>query len=316
MGDMNAPLRVKVRDGCRGGKDQFQWNSIKEQDFKDREQYLGQSTKVGMMGKFGRYQVHDWYNRKRDTVESIQSERASVQAYEEELMMEAMGLKPKKLLLAKKQLTEEEIKEHLKRDDQKSADKSGRSQMGPQAKIVTNEFGEQVATTNEEYVAVAAREAPVKGLGFAMHRTAKLEALKAETFGTEGQLQGAGDTASSSVKVEVKEEVVKEEPSDIKQEHADESAAVGVVDLGVSVKEEESGRSKRKRVKEEEVQEGVEVKKEKKDKKDKKAKKAEKKIKKLEKKLKKAAKKEKKTAKLKSRVADPTKRSSSSSSSS
>merc|ERR1719499_80522 len=115
-------------------------------------------------------------------------------------------------MLSKKQLTEEELKEHLKRDSDKSADKQGRAQMGPQKKIVTNEYGEQVATSNEEYVAQAAREAPIKGLGFAMHRNAKLEAIKAETFGTEGQLAGtksASSSSSSSAKLEPKEEEVK-----------------------------------------------------------------------------------------------------------
>merc|ERR1719335_1638417 len=118
-------MRMKVRDGCRGGSEQFTWNSIKDQEFKDREQYLGVSTKVGLMGKFGKYYVHDWYNRKRDTTESIESERSAVKAYEDELMQEALGLKPKKLLLAKKQMSEEEIKEYLKPEAEKTAQSHG-----------------------------------------------------------------------------------------------------------------------------------------------------------------------------------------------
>jgi len=295
---MNAPLKVRIKEGCRGGREQFQWNSIKEQDFKDREQYLGATVKVGMMGKFGRYQLHDWYNKKRDTPESIVDERANVQAYEEELMKEALGLKPKKLLLAKKQLSEEELKEVLKRDADKSADKQGRAQMGPQAKIATNEHGEQVNTSNEEVVAVAAREAPIKGLGFAMHRTAKLEAIKAETLGTEGQLAGT-KSASSSVKLEAKDEVkdeaseaegagapgvvdarVKEELREVKREHSVDAAAAS------GLKRDRGGEARPKDKKE---------RKEKKD--EKKRKKAEKKLRKIEKKLKKAAKQEKKAAK-------------------
>jgi len=303
MGDLNAPLRVRTREGCRGGREQFQWNQIKDQEFKDREQYLGSSTKVGLMGKFGRYYVHDWYARKRESTEKIADERASVQAYEEELMQEALGLKPKKLLLAKKQLTDEELQEFLKRDDDRREDQKGRSQMGPQAKVVTNEYGEQVATSNEEYVAVAAREAPVKGLGFAMHRTAKLEAIKAEAFGTESELSGT-KSASSSVKVEPKDEVkeeeggssgsglrreIKEELLEAKSECADKPA------------------SKRRRGE----QEDMKPKKEKKDKKEKKEKKREKKLRKIEKKLKKAEKKERKAAQKLAQTA----RSSSSSSS-
>lgn len=48
------------------------------------------------MGKFGKYYVHNWYAQKRDTTASIAEERQSVQAYEDELMQEA--LKPAKLV--------------------------------------------------------------------------------------------------------------------------------------------------------------------------------------------------------------------------
>ncbi|CAJ1330745.1 unnamed protein product, partial [Effrenium voratum] len=82
-------VKVRIKDGCRGGREQFQWRSIKEQEFKDRESYLGQSMKVGQMSKFGKYYMHDWFARKRDTTASIAEERNSVQAYEEELMQEA-----------------------------------------------------------------------------------------------------------------------------------------------------------------------------------------------------------------------------------
>jgi len=319
MGDMNAPLRVRIREGCRGGREQFKWNQIKDQDFKDREQYLGSSTKVGLMGKFGRYYVHDWFARSRDQPENIKEELQSVQAYEEELMQEALGLKPKKLMLSKKQLNEEELKEFLKRDDDKREDQKGRAQMGPQKKIMTNEYGEQIATSNEDYVAVAAREAPIKGLGFAMHRTSKLEEIKAQTFGTEGTLQGSSSSSSSLLKSEVKTEVKDEIKTEMKREDDDDTASIvdGVVPLlrGASVKREASpsalGREDRKERKRERSPEA----RTKSEKKDKKRKKEEKKLKKAEKKLKKAAKKEKKSAR-KARKALGEKVSSSSSSSS
>merc|ERR1712190_358574 len=88
----------------------------------------------------------------------------------------------------------------------------GHEAMGPQKKIVSNEYGEQIATSNEEYIAVAARDAPVKGIGFAAHRTAKLEEIKNKTLGTVGELQGASavkqeEGIKGEVKVEVKEEL-------------------------------------------------------------------------------------------------------------
>ncbi|CAE8700122.1 unnamed protein product, partial [Polarella glacialis] len=199
-------FKMRVREGCRGGQEQFKWNSIKDQDFKDRECYLGQSSKVGTMSKFGKYYKHDWYAQSRDTAENISEERQSVQAFEEELMQEALGLKPKKLLLAKVQMNEQELKEFLKA--KKGEDKNGREVMGPQRKIMTNEYGEQVSTSNEEYIGDAFRDAQIKGLGFAHHRDAKLEKIKAEVMGTKSELKGKeAPAAPPPVKGEVKEEI-------------------------------------------------------------------------------------------------------------
>jgi len=240
------------------------------------------------MGKFGKYYLHDWYARSRDTTESISDERESVQAYEEELMQEALGMKPKKLLLAKQQMGEEELKAFLK---SKKGD-IGREAMGPQKKVVTNEFGEQVAASNEDIFAEAVREkGSLKGLGFATHRDAKLEKIKAQTLGTEGQLSGS--KANENLKSEMKLEYVKSEvKTELKTEPGKEGGAQG------------SSPSKRQReeVKEEDVDEPPTKRRaEDEPRKDKKAAKKEKKLKKAEKKLrkmeKKAAKKEKKAAK-------------------
>eukprot|EP00928_Gymnodinium_smaydae_P057668 TRINITY_DN40888_c0_g1_i1.p1 TRINITY_DN40888_c0_g1~~TRINITY_DN40888_c0_g1_i1.p1 ORF type:complete len:377 (+),score=123.46 TRINITY_DN40888_c0_g1_i1:85-1131(+) len=179
-------LKVRPRDGCRGGQEQFRWNQVTSQDYKDREQYLGASTKVGMMGKFGQYYLHDWYARKRDTPEQVEDEKESIKAYEEELMQEALGLKPKKLLLQKKQLTEEELKLHLSKE--KPEGRRGRTPMGPQGKLTTNEFGEQVV--EDDIVGKAYLDTTIKGVGFAAHRNAKLEEYKVQAFGTTTKLEG------------------------------------------------------------------------------------------------------------------------------
>lgn len=308
-------FKVKIRDGCRGGQEQFQWNSIKEQDFKDRECYLGQSTKIGTMGKFGRYSQHDWFSKKRDSATTIQEERKSIQAYEEELMQEALGLKPKKLLLAKKQLTEEELKEFLKKDKDK-----GREAMGPQKKVVKNEFGEQVATSNEDFIADAARDSMIAGLGFASHRDAKLEKIKADAFGTSGQLQGSknpGLVAPLTLKGEVVDQKVKLEAvkREVKEELTEEAAEAGdnhgVADALLEVKLESD--SKKRRLESDGLDEKSARKAAKKEKKEKKLMKAEKKLKKNEKKL---AKAEKKAAKEAEKLRKAKRRSPSSSSSS
>merc|ERR1719433_1989535 len=131
-------------------------------------------------------------------------------------MQEALGLKPKRLILSKHQMTDEEMKEILRTD--KPPDKQGREAMGPQKKIVTNENGEQIETSNEDYVAEVARDAPIKGLGFASHRTAKLERIKAETLGTVSELQGSKSRGSSSTTVKIEQvegTEVKSEPLSI-----------------------------------------------------------------------------------------------------
>jgi len=303
------PLKVRIRDGCRGGSEQFKWNSIKEQEFKDRECYLGASTKVGMMTKFARYYVHDWYAKKRETTDSIDNERNAVQAYEEELMQEALGLKPKKLLLSKRQLTEEEMKDLLKRDDERGGDSKGREVMGPQKKVMKNEHGEEVATSNEEMVALAARDAPIRGIGFASHRTSKLEEIKAKTMGTVGSLDGTaarGPVSAEQIKAEeVKFEAVKNE---LQGGSSSSTAGQRVKEEdGVEVKEEvkeehREGEEERHKSKRHRADEDSEARKRRKAakkevKKEKKKKKAEKKLRKAEKKLMKQEKKEQKAAK-------------------
>ncbi|CAK9064843.1 unnamed protein product [Durusdinium trenchii] len=280
-------VKVRIKDGCRGGREQFTWGSIKEQEFKDRESYLGQSTKVGQMGKFGKYYLHDWYARKRDTTASIAEERGAVQAYEEELMQEALGLKPKKLLLAKKQMNEEELKEFLKA----KKNDEGREAMGPQKKVMRNELGEEVVTSNEDQMAQAVRDGTLKGLGFASHRDAKLERIKAQTLGTESELKGLKELPKAPVKGEVmKLEVKTEVKTEIDAVASGSSKVESEVKDEAKEEEEVAGRS------EDDTKAEKKDKKEKK--KDKKAKKAAKKLKKMEKKVAKKEKKAKKEAKL------------------
>lgn len=297
-----------TREGCRGGREQFKWDSLKEQDFKDREQYLGASTKVGMMAKFGKYYVHDWYAKKRDTAESIEDERQIVQQYEEELMQEALGLKPKKLLLARKQLSEEELKEFLRPDLEKRADQLGREQMGPQRKGMVDSDGV------ERDAQVIFADSRISGLGFAAHRTAKLEKYKSDVLGTESKLEGIkGEPIKLEVKSEIKNEPMTDteclrlgEPASSssaagwKKEEENKDAVQKVEKVEAEIKEikDEPDAPDMRAQKRHREDGNDEDKGQAKEKKEKKAKKAKKSEKKLKKKVKKAAKKQKKAAKL------------------
>lgn len=320
---MGEPIKMRIREGCRGGSEQFTWNSLKEQEFKDREQYLGGSTKVGLMGKFGRYYQHDWYSKKRDTAASIDDEKTAVKAYEDELMQEALGLKPKKLLLAKKQLSEEELKEFLKKDNEKNGDKKGREQMGPQAKIVRDELGNEMASSNEAFIAEAARDAPIKGLGFAIHRTAKLEEIKAKTLGTEGELKGSTNMSGASSLVAVKEKYCQKSETKDEEEANNPGSSSSARPVGL-VDDAQAERLEAKLEAKHEMPDSVRGNKEKRSKSERKAakkeakhkKKQEKKQKKREKKEKKALKRARKASKEEQRNSKAKRRKSTSSSSS
>lgn len=299
-------VKMYTREGCRGGRDNFKWDTLKEQDFKDREQYLGGVMKTGLMGKFGRYYVHDWYTKSRDKAASIEEERKSIQEYEEELMQEALGLKPKKLLIQKKQLSEEELAEFLKKDSEKTAEQQkGRDIMGGQNKNMAMDNSGQMVEADKLYA-----DSRVSGLGFAAHRNAKLEKYKAEVLGTESKLEG--------IKCEIKSEVKNEPMTDtdrlrlgpggasssssgVKKEEKVEVKPEGELKVEAEIKEikdepvaADPQASKRPH-EDEDPEERKRRKAEKKEKKDKKKKKAEKKAKK---KVKKAIKKQKKADKL------------------
>lgn len=111
----------KSREGVRGGLEQFRWDSLKNQPYKDREHYLGYTTKLGVIGRFGQYQRNDWWrtdNQSLDAASSHVKEKTQVKKMEDELMMEALGMKPKRLMLAKSRLSSEQVDEMLKKEDE------------------------------------------------------------------------------------------------------------------------------------------------------------------------------------------------------
>lgn len=199
-------------------------------------------------------------------------------------------------------MSEEELQAWLK---DKKEGKNERQAMGPQKKIVTNDVGEQVATSNEDFIAEHFRDGQIRGLGFAAHRDAKLEKIKAATLGTAGELKGSKlEPMKEEVKTELKQEVKEEETA---------GSSTGELKLEREVKEESDVPSNKRRLSEEGEQDR---KGEKKSKKDKKMKKAEKKLRKMEKKAAKKEKKAAKQAKLLAKAAEEARRRKSSSSSS
>lgn len=91
------------RGGTRGGKDQFNWDNVKAD--KEREYYLGHSVKA-LTGRWQKGKDVYWYTRDVDRSDADKAaELAMVKQREQDLMMEALGVKPK----APKQLKQPQL---------------------------------------------------------------------------------------------------------------------------------------------------------------------------------------------------------------
>ncbi|PSC74414.1 Multiple myeloma tumor-associated 2 [Micractinium conductrix] len=88
-GIFNGP----ARGGTRGGRDQFSWENVKADA--SREYYLGHSVKA-LTGRWQKGRDVYWYTRDVDRGEAdAPSELEMVKQHEQDLMMEALGVKPK-----------------------------------------------------------------------------------------------------------------------------------------------------------------------------------------------------------------------------
>jgi hypothetical protein len=50
-----------IRGGTRGGKDQFKWDEVRRMSYRDRECYLGYTTKLGFLDKGGKWRKKNWW---------------------------------------------------------------------------------------------------------------------------------------------------------------------------------------------------------------------------------------------------------------
>lgn len=142
-----------TREGVRGGQEQFKWDSLKSMPNKQREHYLGYTTKVGYNGAMGQFNKNDWWRTKKSESSekgALEIEKHAAKLLERELMNEALGLKPQRLILAKNQLSADEVTSVLKREE---------------ASDVIEKRHQHDNVTNDEETAVSAVSG-VRGLGF------------------------------------------------------------------------------------------------------------------------------------------------------
>jgi hypothetical protein len=57
---MSVPYH-EIREGNRGGRDLFSWEDIRLVSYKDREMYLGHTSKLGFLDKGGKWRKRDWW---------------------------------------------------------------------------------------------------------------------------------------------------------------------------------------------------------------------------------------------------------------
>jgi len=79
----------------RGGQDQFKWDDVKLMSYKDRECYLGASSKVGFLDKGGKWRRKDWYAQSKDNkeVEARDQEIKAMKMEEKALLNFKLGIK-------------------------------------------------------------------------------------------------------------------------------------------------------------------------------------------------------------------------------
>ncbi|KAI9911785.1 hypothetical protein PsorP6_009014 [Peronosclerospora sorghi] len=102
--------------GTRGGADQFNWEDVKNDKY--RENYLGHSVQAPV-GRWQRGKDLTWYARanKSQRSEALQKELALAKQQDEDLMNEALGIAPKRRHVSGDGLTVSEMKELLKRGE-------------------------------------------------------------------------------------------------------------------------------------------------------------------------------------------------------
>ncbi|KAG5456437.1 MAG: kinase phosphorylation protein-domain-containing protein [Olpidium bornovanus] len=101
------------RGGVRGGQDQFSWDNVKEDKY--RECYLGHSLKAPV-GRWQKGKDLTWYakNRDEDALSRSRAELIAIKQAEEDAMAEALGLK--KRTVTESDISARELRSVLKKE--------------------------------------------------------------------------------------------------------------------------------------------------------------------------------------------------------
>ncbi len=93
-----------VREGNRGGKDQFKWDDVRLLPYKERECYLGVTNKLGYLDKGGKWRRRDWWldfaegGGENQLNQQMRDEISQVKKEDEALIRQKLGLESPKNL--------------------------------------------------------------------------------------------------------------------------------------------------------------------------------------------------------------------------
>jgi hypothetical protein len=90
----NRKIWVPIRPGNRGGWSLFEWEKVREMPYRDREMYLGNSAKIGILDKGGKWRKKDWYLHRNnlESGETLSSLREEAMKRDQQRMNAALGL--------------------------------------------------------------------------------------------------------------------------------------------------------------------------------------------------------------------------------
>ncbi len=85
----------EYRGGVRGGKDLFNFEDLRLMSYKDRECYLGGTSKIGYLDKGGKWKKGDWYKNVDRPVAKDSSKLSEMKRLDDERMEIALGIRKK-----------------------------------------------------------------------------------------------------------------------------------------------------------------------------------------------------------------------------